>query len=166
MKPHEALQLTYRIATATGLEPLVAMINAAFSVEEFLEGTRTDAAQLAAMMAKGQILVAEEPGGQVVATLFMENRGASAYLGMLAVDPAWQGKGIARALTAEAERRLHEAGCRKVEIIVLNMRPELPPLYSSWGFRQVGTTEFTPHRAVKPGVEIHGIRMEKTLPGR
>lgn len=163
MTPHIISELRYRIATEKDIAPLVAMINAAFSIEEFLEGTRTDPDRLANVMAQGEMLLAEDAHGRLVGTLFMENRGAAAYLGMLAVDPAQQRMGIARRLTAEAERRMRLAGCKTVEIIVLNMRPELVPLYRSWGFVETGTTEFKPSRAVKPGVAVHGIRMEKPL---
>jgi predicted N-acetyltransferase YhbS len=163
MDQNAAHELRYRIATTADIAPLVAMINAAFSVEEFLEGTRTDAARLASVMTKGQMLVAEDALGRMVGTLFMENRGERGYLGMLAVDPAAQRMGIARRMTAEAEQRLRAAGCKVLEIIVLNMRPELLPLYRSWGFQQVGATDFKPNRGVKPGIEVHGILMEKQL---
>jgi ribosomal protein S18 acetylase RimI-like enzyme len=156
-------ELRYRIATADDNAPLVAMINAAFSVEEFLGGTRTDPDRLAHMMTKGEILVAEDATGRIVGTLFMELRGERGYLGMLAVNPEAQRLGIARRMTAEAEDRFRAQGCKAVEIIVLNMRPELPPLYSRWGFVETGTNDFKPNREVKPGVEIHGIVMEKRL---
>jgi ribosomal protein S18 acetylase RimI-like enzyme len=163
MDPTLASELHYRIAAADDIPSLVAMINAAFSIEEFLEGTRTDPERLANVMTNGEMLVAEDAAGRLVGTLFMENRGERGYLGMLAVDPAAQRRGIARRMTTEAERRLRAAGCKVVEIIVLNMRPELVPLYCSWGFQEAGTTEFKPSRAVKQGVQIHGIRMEKSL---
>lgn len=156
-------ELRYRIATAADRAPLVELVNAAFSVEEFLEGTRTDPERLAHMMTKGQMLMAEDPTGRLLGTLFMENRGERGYLGMLAVAPAAQRQGIARRMVAEAEERLGAAGCKAVEIIVLNLRPELPPLYRRWGFQETGATEFKPSRAVKPGVEVYGIRMEKPL---
>lgn len=156
-------QLRYRIATADDIAPLVAMINAAFSVEEFLEGTRTDPARLAAMMTKGEMLVAEDAAGRMLGTLFMELRGERGYLGMLAVNPEAQRVGIAQRITTEAEDRFRAQGCKVVEIIVLNMRPELPQLYSRWGFVETGPTDFKPNRAVKPGVQIHGIVMEKRL---
>jgi len=154
--------LQFRLATADNIPRLAAMVNAAFAVEQFLEGTRTDPDKLAEMLEKGQLLIAEE-AGQLLGSLYMEFHDARGYLGMLAVDPTAQGQGIARQLTAEAEARFRSAGCRVVEIIVLNMRPELVPIYSRWGFVEAGTTEFTPVRAVRPGVQIHGIRMEKQL---
>jgi len=158
-----APELRFRIASPEDAPRLIPMINRAFSVEEFMGGTRTDGARLAHAMGKGQILMAEDAEGRLLGSLFMEFRKDSGYLGMLAVDPEAQRMGIARRLTAEAERRLCAAGLRQVEIIVLNMRPELLPVYRSWGFAVSGTVEFEPSRPVQAGVEIHGIRMEKRL---
>jgi ribosomal protein S18 acetylase RimI-like enzyme len=163
-KPNSpAPKLRFRIASPEDAPRLIPMINAAFAIEEFMGGTRTDAARLANVMGKGQILMAEDEQGRLVGSLFMEFRAESGYLGMLAVDTEHQRVGIARRLTVEAERRFRAAGLEKIEIIVLNMRPELVPAYRSWGFIEAGTTEFQPSRPVKPGVEIHGIRMEKRL---
>ncbi|MDR3793235.1 MAG: GNAT family N-acetyltransferase [Terracidiphilus sp.] len=155
--------LHFHIANLKDAPRLIPMINRAFAVEEFMGGTRTDTARLANVMSKGQILMAEDEQGRLVGSLFMEFRAQSGYLGMLAVEPARQRQGVAHQLTAEAERRFRAAGLEKIEIIVLNMRPELLPVYRSWGFVEAGMTEFQPSRPIKPGVEIHGIRMEKRL---
>ena len=56
--------LQFRIAGQEDAARLIAMINAAFSVEEFLGGTRTDAERLASMMAKGAILMVEDLAGR------------------------------------------------------------------------------------------------------
>merc|ERR1719476_538257 len=42
--------------------------------------------------------------------------GGDGHWGALAVDPSAQGKGVASALVAAAERRLLDAGCRSVQI--------------------------------------------------
>ncbi|MDR3793359.1 MAG: GNAT family N-acetyltransferase [Terracidiphilus sp.] len=152
-----------RIATETDRTRLIPMINAAFSIEEFLEGTRTDEGRLAAMMAKGSILMAENQSGKLVGSVYLEYRGKRGYLGMLAVDPAEQSKGLARRLVEGAEQCFRSEGCDEVEIIVLNMRPELLPIYRRFGFEVTGTTDFKPSRPLKPGVECHGIVMVKKL---
>lgn len=141
----------------------MSVVNAAFSIEDFLEGTRTDEARLAAMMEKGSILLAEDDEGRLLGSIYFELRGARGYLGMLAVDPAEQGRGLARTIVESAEGRLRAAGCEEVEIIVLNMRPDLLPIYRRFGFVQTGTTQFTPSRSLKPGVECFGIIMMKKL---
>ena len=139
------------------------MINAAFAIEDFLEGTRTDEVRLAAMMEKGSILMAEDSGGNLLGSVFLELRGRRGYLGMLAVDPAQQGRGLSRRLVGAAEEHLRAAGCDEVEIIVLNMRPELLPIYQRFGFVEEGTMDFKPSRTLKPGVECYGIIMVKKL---
>jgi ribosomal protein S18 acetylase RimI-like enzyme len=159
--PHT--QIAFRIASQEDAPRLIALINAAFSIEQFIEGTRTDLERLANLMAKGSILMAEDASGSLLGSVFMEFRGERGYLGMLAVDPARQRQGLAQRLTTAAEDRFRAAGCRAVEIIVLNMRPELLPLYRRYGYVEVGVTDFNPSRPLKPGVRIHGILMEKQL---
>jgi predicted N-acetyltransferase YhbS len=156
-------QINYRLATAEDAARLIAMINAAFSIEEFLEGDRTDEARLAETMAKGSILLAEDNVGNLLGCAYFEPRGQRGYLGMLAVDPAQQGRGLAHRLVEEAEDHLRAAGCDEVEIIVLNMRPELLPIYRRFGFVDAGTTPFKTSRPPKPGVECYGIIMVKKL---
>ncbi|WP_420238750.1 GNAT family N-acetyltransferase [Telmatobacter bradus] len=156
-------EVRYRLATAEDASRLIPMINAAFAVEEFLEGTRTDPSRLAAAMAKGPILIAESPAGDLLGSLSMELRGKRGYLGMLAVHPAHQKRGLAHLMTDEATRRLREAGCSEAEIVVLNLRTELHPIYRSWGFVADGTEECLCGRTVKDGVEVHGIVMVKQI---
>jgi predicted N-acetyltransferase YhbS len=156
-------QISYRLATAEDAARLIPMINAAFSIEEFLEGDRTDEVRLAETMAKGSLVLAEDDTGSLLGSVYFELRGQRGYLGLLAVDPAQQGQGLARRLVEAAENHLRAAGCEEVEIIVLNMRPELVPIYERFGFVQTGTTPFTPSRTLKPGVECYGIIMVKKL---
>lgn len=81
------------MATVEDRPQLIGLINSAFSIEKFLEGTRTDEERLAATMEKGTILLAEDGSGHIVASVYMELRGGRGYLGMLAVDPAHPGQG-------------------------------------------------------------------------
>ena len=160
-KPH--LPPGIRPATAADRMRLIPLINSAFSIETFLEGTRTDEDRLAAMMRKGEILVAENGAGQLLGCVYTEVRGARGYLGQLAVDPASQGTGLARRIVAAAEDSLRRQGCEAVDITVLNMRPELPPIYRRFGYVETGTGEFHPSRPLKSGVECHCILMSKQL---
>jgi GNAT superfamily N-acetyltransferase len=157
------LQINYRLATAEDAARLIPMVNAAYSIEDFLEGTRIDEVRLAAMMETGTILMAENDAGNLLGSVYFELRGLRGYLGMLAVDPPQQGRGLARLLVEAAENHLRTAGCDEVEIIVLNMRPDLLPIYRRFGFVEEGTTAFKPSRTLKPGVECYGIIMVKKL---
>jgi ribosomal protein S18 acetylase RimI-like enzyme len=156
-------EIRMRIAADADRARLIPMINAAFSIEEFLDGTRTDEERLAVAMEKGSILMAEDRDGKLLGSIYMESRGKQGYLGMLAVDPAEQGRGLARMLVEEAERRFRNEGCEEIEIIVLNLRRELPAIYHRFGFVEAGVTEFKPSRTLRPGIECHGIVMIKKL---
>jgi len=152
-----------RLATAADIAAIISITNAAFAVETFLDGTRTDAAGLAAMMQKGQFLVAEQRPGHIIASVYIELRGTRAYFGMLAVDPSQQGKGVGRVMVEAAEDHCREQGCSAMDITVLSLRPELPPYYRKLGYVETGTEEFHPSRPLKAGVECHCIRMSKAL---
>jgi ribosomal protein S18 acetylase RimI-like enzyme len=155
--------LQIRPATAADRPRLIPVINAAFAIETFLAGTRTDNERMAAMMGKGTILTAEDAHGQLLGCIYTEVRGERGYLGQLAVDPAHQRKGLAVRLMAAAEEHLRLQGCREVEITVLNLRPELPPIYRRYGYQEAGTEEFHPTQSLKYGVECYGIVMIKQL---
>jgi predicted N-acetyltransferase YhbS len=158
-----ASSLHIRPATEADIPRLVRMVNAAFSIETFLEGTRTDAESLAATMAKGKVLVAEDAEGQALGSIYVEVRGERGYMGMLAVDPARQGQGLGGLLVGKAEEILRHAGCQAVDICVLSLRPELLPLYRRFGFQESGTEEFNHGRSFREPVECHMVVMSKVL---
>ncbi|HEV2484836.1 MAG TPA: GNAT family N-acetyltransferase [Terracidiphilus sp.] len=162
--PNSGFQPYIRVATDDDRPRLIVLVNVAFSIETFLEGTRTDDERLAGMMQKGSILIAEDSSGQLLACVYTEVRGPRGYLGQLAVDPAHQGKGLGRVMVEAAEEQLRLDGCEAVDIVVLNLRPELPPLYRRFGYVETGVEEeFRPVRRLAPGVECHGIKMSKQL---
>jgi len=162
-RPASAPDLRVRPATAADRPRLIPLINAAFAIETFLEGTRTDEERLAAMMCKGDILAAEDATGQLLGCVYTEALGKLGYMGQLAVDPAHQRKGLARRLMAAAEEHLRRQGCTSVKITVLSTRPELPPLYRRYGYIETGTEEARLSRPTKPGVVCHFIVMVKQL---
>jgi GNAT superfamily N-acetyltransferase len=139
------------------------MINSAFAVEGFIEGTRTDDERLAAMMQKGDVLAVEDGAGSLLACVYAEVRGARGYLGMLAVDPARQGAGLGGWLVGAAEDHLRRQGCEAVDLNVLSLRPELLPVYCRLGYSENGTAKFNPSRPLKAGVECHCIVMSKQI---
>lgn len=153
-----------RQATAADRPRLIPLINSAFSVEAFLGGTRTDDGRFAAMMDKGIVFVLEDCAGRLFASVYAELRGPRGYLGMLAVDPAHQGTGLARRIVQAAEEHFRHHGCHAIDITVLNMRPELLPIYRRFGFVETGTEPFRPSRPIQAGVECHCIVMTKPLP--
>jgi ribosomal protein S18 acetylase RimI-like enzyme len=163
-EPGHAHDLRFRVATYADRPRLITLVNSAFSIETFLEGTRTDDERIAAMMQKGAILLAEDDSGQLLACVYTEVRGPRGYLGQLAVDPAHQGKGLGRIAVEAAENHLRLEGCEAVDIIVLSLRSDLPPLYRRFGYIETGVEEeFRPTRTLAAGLECYGIKMSKQL---
>jgi ribosomal protein S18 acetylase RimI-like enzyme len=155
--------LEIRAATATDQDRLTQLINSAFAIETFLEGDRTNPERMAEAMAAGTFLVAEDADGQVAACVYTEVRGERGYVGLLAVDPARQGQGMGRLMMQAAEDRLRGHGCAVVDIIVLSLRTDLPPLYERLGFTVTSREAFSPQRKVKEGFDCHAIKMSKRL---
>ena len=155
-------KLSIRLATLANVPAMMLLINAAF-IETFLEGNRTNAQQLTDMMQKGSFLLGFRSSGELVASMFVKVQGERGYFGMLAVAPLHQGKGFARQMVAAAESYCREQGCTAMDLTVLSLRPELPPLYSKLGYIETGTEEFHPTRPLKPGQACHCIVMSKPL---
>jgi GNAT superfamily N-acetyltransferase len=131
-----------REATASDAEAITDLVNRAFLVERFfVEGDRTSPAAVSRLLDTGAFLLAEMDG-RLVACVYVELRGERGYFGMLSVDPPRQGEGLARRLVAAAEDRCRRQGCQVMEIHVVDVRPELPPLYRRLGYVEVGTEPF------------------------
>jgi len=144
--------LRIRLATEADIPRLVPMINAAFLVETFLEGTRTDLDRLSAYFRKGEFLLAEDASGQLIGSIYTELRPPRGYLGMLAIDPAHQRAGHGRTLMAAGEEYLRGKGCQAVDICVIAWRTELPPIYRKLGYVETAIQDFQPSQRLKPGV--------------
>lgn len=156
--------LRIREATPADQDRLIPHINAAFAAAEpFMTGPRTDPERLAASMEKGVILLAEDEASQIIASVYVELRGDRGYVGMLAVSLAHQRSGIGRRMMQAAEDYLRARGCVAVDITVLSVRPELPPIYRDYGFVETGTEPFHYPHPLKDGLQTHCIVMSKPL---
>ena len=83
-----------------------------------------------------------EVDGQIVAYLLGHVRGGefgladeTGWLELLGVDPAWQGRGLARALAEAALEQFAARGVRRVLTLVSGHDDTLRPFFRSLGFR-------------------------------
>jgi len=153
-----------RAAVPADRDRLIPHINAAFALAEpFMGGPRTDPERLASAMDKGSILLAQDEDGALVASIYTEVRGDRGYIGMLAVAPGRQRSGVGRRMMQAAEDHLRAQGCVAVDITVLSVRTELPPVYRTYGYVETGTEPFVYPHPLKDGLKTHCIVMSKAL---
>jgi GNAT superfamily N-acetyltransferase len=156
--------ISIRLAGNSDVEEIVRVTNAAYAVEQFcLSGDRTDSADIRSLMEKGRFLVvphAETPS-TLIASVYMSYSNGRGYLGILSVDPQYQGHGIAKALVSAVEDHCRREGCGFLDINVVNLRNELFPYYSQLGFAPSAVLPFPrPAKALQP---LHLIQMTKAL---
>jgi len=154
-------QYVMREATEDDLSAIVPLINRAFAIESFcISGDRINPEQVRQMMKDGKFLLLSE-GAVVVACVFVKVTGERGYLGTLSVDPARQRSGLGRRVMREAEDYFRAAGCKVVDIRIINLRTELPAIYRKFGFVETGTQSAEVIKnATRP---IHFITMSKKL---
>src|SRR5277367_5506420 len=155
--PYPSMEI--RVATRSNIPQIVDLVNVAFRLAEgfFVEGDRTNPAQIEEMFQTGTFLLADV-SGELAAGVYLELRGERAYFGLLSVDPDHQRQGVGRALVDEVERRAKEAACGIMDILTVNIRPELVPLYSKMGYAESGTAPFRPTYPPKCPAILCGCR--------
>jgi GNAT superfamily N-acetyltransferase len=107
------------------------------------------------------LAIDDDEAAGLAGCVWMEVRGDRGYFGMLAVDPERQGRGLGRTLIAAVEAYCRTAGCRFLDISVVNLRTELPGFYSQFGFAPYGTAPF--HDVDKLTRPAHLVLMTKPL---
>jgi|SRR5271169_2790808 ribosomal protein S18 acetylase RimI-like enzyme len=155
-------EIKIRWAEARDAADIVRLINVAFRAAEsfFVEGDRISAESLQPMLDKGNFLLAEDRAG-LIGCVLVELRGERAYFGLLAVDPAQQHRGLGRRLVDEAENHARAAGCRVMDLRIVNVRAELPTFYRRLGYVETGTEPFP--EDVKTKLPCHFVVMSKAL---
>jgi GNAT superfamily N-acetyltransferase len=160
--------MTIRIAAPADARAVAALISLAYRVEDFFKiGDRTDEDDVLARMQKGSFLLLEDGGdaeddaGTMLGSVYVAVHGDVGYFGMLSIDPSRQGQGLGRRLIAAAEDHCRDAGCREMELEVVNLRTELPPFYQRFGYVESGTRPFTDIEQAK--LPCHFIVMTKSL---
>ncbi len=150
-----------RRAVQSDAAALTQIVNRAFQVEKFFIDTdRITLPQTLDYLDKGVFLV-DAAEGVITACVYVELRGDRSYFGLLSVDPARQRAAIGKQMIAAAEGFCRDAGCRFMDILVVNLRQELPPYYRKLGYAESGTSEFPADVATK--LPCHFIQMTKAL---
>ena len=80
------------------------------------------------------VLKATDAAGHIVGTVQGEARDDACYVARLAVDPAWQRRGVARALAAALEDAFPDT--KRFELFTGHLSEETLALYRSLGYRE------------------------------
>lgn len=145
------IHLRYRPGTTDDIPALAGLLNSAYRGEtsrqgwtteaDLLGGQRTDARELRSLLTQPDsdmlLAVAEE---QLLGCVHLQRLAEGvASLGMFAIRPDWQGKGLGKQFLAEAERHCHSRfGARRLQLSVIDLRSELIAFYQRRGFRDTG----------------------------
>lgn len=160
--PIGVAQLKTRTADPADAEKIAHLVNATFRAERFfIDADRTDPDKVRALLEKGTFMLAEDAGA-LVGCVYVELRGDRGYFGLLAVDPARQRAGMGSRLIDAAERYCRAAGCRFMDLTIVNLRTELPGYYRSRGYVENGTLPF-PSDQYPPKMPCHLVKMSKPL---
>ena len=150
------LELRLVPATEADHSRLADLINAAFDIYPFMGGPRTSAEGIAEELgATGVFIVAEDdaqtvgcamlrPASEIdwgIATPPGLHNADVMYLGLVAVDPAIQKRGLGRRIILEAEHTARRQGFAKVALGTLTEQGN-PRYYEALGYRTVARQQF------------------------
>ena len=154
-------QNTIRVATPADAAKITGVINAAFRIAEgfFIDYDRITQSEVEQLLSKGAFLIAENDN-QLDGCVYVELRGERSYLGLLSVDPDRQQGGLGSLLMNAAENYCCERGSGFMDILIVNLREDLPPFYRKRGYVENGTTPFPD---VETKIPCHFVNMAKPL---
>jgi len=110
-----------------------------------LEGSRTDAAELAEILEnpKNTLLKYTEQG-VIIGTVLLIEKESQLYLGMLTVSPELQNSGLGKKLLHAAENHALSLGLNSIVMTVISVREELIAWYERQGYMDTGAREAFP----------------------
>jgi len=149
--------LEFRAARTEDVGAIVQLVESAYRGEssragwtteaDLLDGQRTDPEQVAALILDpaARILLAIS-GRERVGTLLVQRQADAAHIGMFAVQPTLQGRGLGRALLGVAERVAREEfQVLRAEMTVIEQRPDILAWYARCGYTPTGAVEPFPY---------------------
>jgi ribosomal protein S18 acetylase RimI-like enzyme len=159
------LEPKFRAATWGDRHLLVRLVESAYRGEssragwtteaDLLDGQRTDLQEVEELLRDPAVVIALSfDGDALVGCVKVRAAGTGvSHIGMFAIDPRRQSRGIGSALLREAERvAREEQAAVRVEMTVIEQRLELLAWYARRGYRPTGATEPFPYDNARFGM--------------
>ena len=175
---------TFGIAGTGDLAQIADLVNAAYRGEDgsagwtsevdTVRGPRTTMELLRKELAESRdaaILLLRESAELLACVRVERTRGAggepACYIGMLAVRPGVQDRGVGRALLEHAEDHGRRLGAQVSRLTVVSVRGSLIAWYERRGYRRTGETEGFPYGDARFGTPLRAdlefVILEKSL---
>lgn len=149
--------LHFRDATVADLDIVSSLVTSAYRGDasrtgwtteaDFLDGNRIDAQVLHHDIERprSRVLLAER-GAELIACAHIAVEDDAGYFGMFSVRPGLQGRGIGKAVLAEAERIVRDDWqVPRMRMTVIDIRAELIAFYERRGYRRTGVFKPFPY---------------------
>jgi ribosomal protein S18 acetylase RimI-like enzyme len=155
-----------RTATGADVDAVVALVDSAYRGDrsragwtheaDLVGGQRVDATMVAAALDEPDVIVlALVDDDRIIACCELRRDGATATLGMFAVDPSQQARGFGRRVLAEAERHaVQRWDATRIRLSVIETRRELIEWYERRGYTATGATAPFPYGDERFGVPL------------
>ena len=158
------MSLSFRAATATDTDVVVALVESAYRGDasrvgwtteaDLLDGRRTGPDDIAAILQRprSRLLLAEQDG-ELLACAHVAEEGGAGYFGMFSVRPNLQNAGIGKLVLAEAERIVREEWrLPAMRMTVIDVRDALIAWYERRGYRRTGKHKPFPYGDARFGI--------------
>lgn len=156
---------SFRRATLADIDRVKAHVHSAYRGEasrrgwtteaELLDGQRTDVRELKELInsEEAQLWLLEREDALLGSIVLKREPEGVVHLGMIAVGPEQQGKGVGRALMERAEQLVREhAWGTRLEMTVIGQRSELIAWYERRGYRNTGEQRPFPYGDTRFGL--------------
>lgn len=169
--------IRFQTASVNDSEKLSELVNSAYRGDyskqgwtteaDLLDGQRTDAASLSALIATplNQFELAFE--GKSLKLLgsihLIQELPETLYFGMLTVEPSLQGQGLGKILLKHAEDVARGYGFKKLRCTVIPNRQELIDFYKRRGFKETGKFEKFPVDEKFGIPKVAGLKLQEFI---
>lgn len=139
-------------AASDDIPALEKLINSAYRGETSKKGWATEADLLAGKRItldqleeifedKNNTILKFTENNQIIGSVLLTDKGDKLYLGMLAISPELQNKGIGKKILHEAEVHARSLGLSKIVMTVISIREKLIEWYNRHGYADTGVRE-------------------------